>query len=162
MIEGLKWLNLREGRGGAENSEILNWARDEGGAIARDYKHDAIPWCALFANMVLTKVGIKGTETLWALDWDKWGQKLPGPAVGAFAPMKREGGGHIAIVVGRDTHGNLMCLGGNQSDTVSIIPFPADRPRSFRWPVGVPAPLKAGFESLPLMRSDGRVSTKET
>ena len=66
--------------------------------------------------MVLTKVGIKGTETLWALDWDKWGQKLPGPAVGAFAPMKREGGGHIAIVVGRDTRGNLMCLGGNQSD----------------------------------------------
>jgi uncharacterized protein (TIGR02594 family) len=127
-----------------------------------DYKHDAIPWCALFANMVLTKVGIKGTETLWALDWDKWGQKLPGPAVGAFAPMKREGGGHIAIVVGRDTRGNLMCLGGNQSDTVSIIPFPIDRPRSFRWPVGVAAPFKAGFEFLPLMRSDGRVSAKES
>jgi uncharacterized protein (TIGR02594 family) len=161
VIEGLKWLNLREGRDGADNSDILDWARDEGGAIARDYKHDAIPWCALFANMVLTKVGIKGTETLWALDWDKWGQKLPGPAVGAFAPMKREGGGHIAIVVGRDTHGNLMCLGGNQSDSVSIIPFPANRPRSFRWPVGVAAPFKAGFESLPLMRSDGRVSAKE-
>ncbi|MBR1279008.1 TIGR02594 family protein [Bradyrhizobium sp. AUGA SZCCT0283] len=162
VIEGLKWLNLREGRGEAENPDILNWARDEGGAIARDYKHDAIPWCALFANMVLTKVGIKGTETLWALDWDKWGQKLPGPAVGAFAPMKREGGGHIAIVVGRDMHGNLMCLGGNQSDTVSIIPFPVDRPRSFRWPVGVTAPFKAGFESLPLMRSDGQVSAKES
>ena len=126
------------------------------------YKHDEIPWCALFANMVLTKVGIKGTETLWALDWDKWGQKLPGPAVGAFAPMKREGGGHIAIVVGRDTRGNLMCLGGNQSDRVSIIPFPADRPLSFRWPVGVALPLKASLESLPMMRSDGRVSTKES
>lgn len=162
VIEGLKWLNLREGRGGADNSEILIWAKEEGGAIAQDYKHDEIPWCALFANMVLTKVGIKGTETLWALDWDKWGQKLPGPAVGAFAPMKREGGGHIAIVVGRDTHGNLMCLGGNQSDTVSIIPFPADRPRSFRWPVGVPVPLKADLKSLPLMRSDGRVSVRES
>jgi uncharacterized protein (TIGR02594 family) len=162
VIEGLKWLNLREGQGAADNSAILNWAREEGGAIARDYKHDAIPWCALFANMVLTKVGIKGTETLWALDWDKWGQKLPGPAVGAFAPMKRDGGGHIAIVVGRDTRGNLMCLGGNQSDTVSIIPFPVDRPRSFRWPVGVASPFKAGFESLPLMRSDGRVSARES
>ncbi|UPJ49494.1 TIGR02594 family protein [Bradyrhizobium sp. 200] len=162
VIEGLKWLNLREGQGAAENADILDWARGEGGAIARDYKHDSIPWCALFANMVLTKVGIKGTETLWALDWDKWGQKLPGPAVGAFAPMKREGGGHIAIVVGRDTHGNLMCLGGNQSDTVSIIPFPIDRPRSFRWPVGVSAPFKAGLEFLPVMRSDGRVSTKES
>jgi uncharacterized protein (TIGR02594 family) len=162
VIEGLKWLNLREGRGGIENPEILAWAREEGGAIAKNYKRDEIPWCALFANMVLTKLGIKGTETLWALDWNRWGHKLPAPAVGAFAPMKREGGGHIAIVVGRDTRGNLMCLGGNQSDIVSIIPFPANRPLSFRWPVGVPIPLKAGLESLPVMRSDGRISTKET
>jgi len=51
--------------------------------------------------MVLTKVGLQGTETLWALDWSNWGTRLPGPAVGAFAPMKRQGGGHIAIVVGR-------------------------------------------------------------
>ena len=162
VVEGLKWLNLREAQGAADNSAIVNWARDEGGAIARDHKHDSIPWCALFANMVLTKVGIKGTETLWALDWDKWGQKLPGPAVGAFAPMKRDGGGHIAIVVGRDTHGNLMCLGGNQSDTVSIVPFPVDRPRSFRWPAGVASPFKASFESLPLMKSDGQVSARES
>ncbi|MBR1123485.1 TIGR02594 family protein [Bradyrhizobium lablabi] len=162
VIEGLKWRNLREGRGAAENPDILKWARDEGGAIAEAYKHDEIPWCALFANMVLTKVGIKGTETLWALDWDKWGQKLPGPAVGAFAPMKRDGGGHIAIVVGRDKQGNLMCLGGNQSDAVSVIPFPAKRPLSFRWPVGVPVPSKSSVESLPLMESDGRVSAKES
>lgn len=162
VIEGLKWLNLREGQGASDNSAILDWAKGEGGAIERSYRHDSIPWCALFANMVLTKVGIEGTETLWALDWDKWGQKLPGPAVGAFAPMKRDGGGHIAIVVGRDTRGHLMCLGGNQSDTVSILPFPADRPRSFRWPVGVTAPSKAGFDSLPLMTSDGRVSAKES
>jgi len=162
VVEGLKWLNLREGRDAADNPEILEWAKEEGGAIARDYTHDSIPWCSLYANMVLTKVGIKGTETLWALDWNNWGQKLASPAVGAFAPMKREGGGHIAIVVGRDTHGNLMCLGGNQSDSVSIIPFPADRPLSFRWPAGVPMPLKTGFESLPLMKSDGRLSTKES
>lgn len=76
--------------------------------------------------------------------------------------MKRDGGGHIAIVVGRDTRGHLMCLGGNQSDTVSILPFPADRPRSFRWPVGVTIPSKAGFDSLPLMTSDSRVSARES
>jgi len=162
VIEGLNWLNLREAPGAADNPVILEWAREEGGEIARDYTHDDIPWCSLFANMVLTKVEIKGTETLWALDWDKWGQKLPGPSVGAFAPMKREGGGHIAIVVGRDARGNLMCLGGNQSDSVSIIPFPAYRPLSFRWPLGVSLPLKTDIQSLPLMGSDGRVSTKES
>jgi uncharacterized protein (TIGR02594 family) len=111
--------------------------------------------------MVLSKVGLKGTETLWALDWENWGKKLPGPAVGAFAPMKREGGGHIAIVVGRDQNGNLMCLGGNQEDAVNITPFPPDRPLSFRWPDGVPPPAKCGLDTLPLISSDGSVSTTE-
>ena len=131
LLEGLKWLNTKEAPGAADNPDILRWARAEGGAIAKSYNANSIPWCALYANMVLTKVGLQGTETLWALDWSNWGAKLAGPAVGAFAPMKRQGGGHIAIVAGRDQHGNLMCLGGNQSDAVNIKPFPADRPREF-------------------------------
>ena len=161
LLEGLKWLNTKEASGDADNLEILEWARAEGGAIAKSYNSDSIPWCALYANMVLTKVGLQGTETLWALDWSNWGARLMGPAVGAFAPMKRQGGGHIAIVAGRDQHGNLMCLGGNQSDAVNIKPFPADRPVSFRWPKEVPPPTQTGLNTLPLVASDGRVSARE-
>jgi uncharacterized protein (TIGR02594 family) len=124
LIEALKWLTTHEGVGPLDNPVILDWARGEGGEIARDYSHDSIPWCALFANMVLTKAGLKGTETLWALDFDSpkaWPNvKLAGPAVGAFAPMKRDGGGHIAIVVGRTADGNLACIGGNQSGHARI------------------------------------------
>ena len=162
LLEGLKWMNTEEAPGAADNPDILEWARAEGGAIAKSYHSDSIPWCALYANMVLTKVGLQGTETLWALDWSDWGTRLPGPAVGAFAPMKRQGGGHIAIVVGRDQHGNLMCLGGNQSDSVNIKPFPATRPVSFRWPKEVPPPARTGFGTLPLVSSDGRVSARES
>jgi uncharacterized protein (TIGR02594 family) len=161
LLEGLKWLNTTEAPGAADNPEILEWARAEGGTIAQSYDADSIPWCALYANMVLTKVGLQGTETLWALDWSNWGTRLPGPAVGAFAPMKRQGGGHIAIVVGRDQNKNLMCLGGNQSDAVNIKPFPADRPVSFRWPKEVPPPARTGLATLPLVASDGRVSVRE-
>jgi uncharacterized protein (TIGR02594 family) len=161
LVEGLKWIGTDEMQGDNDNPKIIAWAEQEGGNIARDYNHDSIPWCALFANMILTKVGLKGTETLWALDWDKWGVKLPGPAVGAFAPMKRDGGGHIAIVVGHDQAGNLMMLGGNQSDAVNIQAFLRDRPLSFRWPQGIPLPSATGFESLPLVKSDGRISTRE-
>ena len=161
LLEGLKWLNTEEEPGAASNPDILRWAREEGGPIAKTYKDDSIPWCALYANMVLTKVGLQGTETLWALDWSNWGTKLAGPAVGAFAPMKRNGGGHIAIVAGRDQHGNLMCLGGNQSDAVNIKPFPADRPLSFRWPKEAPPPARTGFATLPVVRSDGCVSRRE-
>jgi hypothetical protein len=60
--------------------DIIGWAREEGGAIAKVYNDDSIPWCALYANMVLTKVGLQGTETLWALDWSNWGTRLAGPA----------------------------------------------------------------------------------
>jgi uncharacterized protein (TIGR02594 family) len=161
VTEAVNWLNTKETPGSGDNQQILDWAREEGGDIARSYTHDSIPWCALFANMILYKVGLKGTGTLWALDFATWGVPLGGATVGAFAPMKRDGGGHIAVVVGRDQRGNLMCIGGNQGDEVSIRPFPADRPVGFRFPQGVPIPVRTGFSTLPVISSDGHVSTHE-
>lgn len=162
---GLKFVGTKEIIGAKDNPVIIDWAKDEGGDIAKSYTHDSIPWCALFQNMMLTKAGLKGTETLWALDFaGKWPSvKLIGPAVGAFAPMLRNGGGHIICVVGRDQHGNIMGLGGNQSDKVSIIPFPMSRlNKGFWWPSSVAPPVKIGITSLPVVRSDGKVSSKES
>jgi uncharacterized protein (TIGR02594 family) len=169
---GLKFVGTREGAGGSDSKVIMDWAKDEGGSIAETYTHDSIPWCALFANMMLTKAGLKGTESLWALDFaGKWPAiKLNGPAVGAFAPMLRNGGGHIICVVGRDQNGNIMGLGGNQSDKVSIVPFPMSRfkkangdwDKGFWWPVSIPTPVKVGITHLPVVRSDGKVSSKES
>lgn len=161
---GLKFLGTKEGPGARDNQVIIDWAKVEGGDIAKEYTHDSIPWCSLFANMMMTKVGIKGTETLWALDWaGKWPSiQLDGPAVGAMAPMVRSGGGHIICVVGRDQHGNIMGLGGNQSDQVSVVPFPVSRlNKGFWWPNSVPRPSKVGFSSLPVVRSDGKLSARE-
>lgn len=160
---GLQLLGTKEKPGSADNKTILNWAKDEGGDIAKEYTHDAIPWCALFANHCLTKAGLKGTETLWALDFaGKWPSvRLPGAAVGAFAPMVRNGGGHIIQVAGRDQHGNIMGLGGNQSDQVSIVPFALSRlNKGFWWPAGQPMPV-TGFANLPIVNSNGRVSSNE-
>lgn len=161
---GLKYAGVKETPGSKDNKTIIDWAKEEGGKVAKEYTHDSIPWCALFANMMMTKAGLKGTETLWALDWaGKWPSvKLAGPAVGAMAPMLRDGGGHIICVVGKDQHGNIMGLGGNQSDKVSIIPFPMSRlNKGFWWPDSVPVPTRIGMSSLPVVRSDGRVSSNE-
>lgn len=155
------WIGTKEQPGSGDNRVILNWAKDQGGDIAAEYTHDSIPWCALFANEVLHQVGLKGTGTLWALDFVNWGQKLSGPAVGAFAPMQRSGGGHIPIIVGRDQNGNLMCVGGNQSDAVNIKPFDPDRVKAWRWPNDVPLPARVGFNLLPLVSSNGRLSSNE-
>lgn len=162
---GVKLIGTREGAGPRDNATIINWAEEEGGDIAAEYTHDSIPWCALFANHILTHVGLKGTETLWALDFaGNWPSvRLPGPAVGAFAPMLRNGGGHIICIVGRDQNGRIMGLGGNQSDQVSIEPFPVSRlNKGFWWPLDVPRPPLTGIEHLPLVQSDGHVSTKES
>lgn len=164
LTGGLALVGTKEFSGSRDNQVIIDWAKDEGGAIARDYSHDSIPWCALFANHLLTKVGLKGTETLWALDFaGKWPSvQLSGPTVGAFAPMLRDGGGHIIVVAGRDQHDNIMGLGGNQHDAVSVAPFARSRlNKGFWWPEDVPLPVKIGFETLPIVTSDGRVSTKE-
>jgi len=127
LVKAIAHIGTHEIAGSRDNPIIMTWAKELGGDIAREYDHDEIPWCALFANAVLHEDGKAGTSTLWALDFAKWGQKLEGPAVGAFAAMRRNGGGHITIVVGRDQHGNVMCCGGNQSDAVNIKPFDPDR-----------------------------------
>jgi uncharacterized protein (TIGR02594 family) len=161
LLAALGWLGTKEQPGSVDNPIILKWAKDQGGAVGKNYTHDSIPWCALFTNAVLQQVGLKGTGTLWALDFAKWGQKLSGPAIGAFAAMKREGGGHIAIVVGRDQHGNLMCCGGNQSDAVTIAPFDPKRVVAWRWPAGEALPGDVGVRKLPVVKSDGKLSTNE-
>lgn len=162
---GLKLIGTKEGPGARDNPTIIDWAKEEGGDIAAEYTHDSIPWCALFANHCLTLAGLKGTGSLWALDFaGKWPSvRLPGPAVGAFAPMLRNGGGHIIQIVGKDRQGRIMGLGGNQSDAVNIAAFPLSRlNKGFWWPSSVPPPQRNGIGTLPIVAGDGRVSTKES
>lgn len=157
-------IGLHEGPGRADNPTIIEWAKDLGGDIGKEYTHDSIPWCALFQNHGLASASLPGTGTLWALDFaGHWPcVELSGPAVGAFAPMLRDGGGHVINIAGRARSGNLMGCGGNQNDAVSIEEFhPARLNKGYWWPKGVPLPAQIGFGLLPIISSSGRVSTNE-
>lgn len=161
---GLRWLGTKERPGSGNNSVIIDWAKEEGGNIAKTYTHDSIPWCALFTNTMLTEAGLPGTESLWALDFaGKWPSiNLQEPAVGAFAPMVRNGGGHIICIVGRFGNGLIAGLGGNQGDAVTIAGFPMSRlNKGFWWPASVPRPRATGFNSLPIVGTSGKVSSNE-
>lgn len=161
---GIGLIGTHEGVGAKDNQTIINWAKDLGGDIAKEYTHDSIPWCALFMNHILMLAGIKATGSLWALDFaGRWPTvKLIGPAVGAIAPMTRNGGGHVTCIVGKDQNGNPMGLGGNQSDAVNIEPFSISRfNQGFWWPKDVPLPKQIGFSTLPVVRSNGQLSTRE-
>jgi hypothetical protein len=79
----------------------------------------------------------------------------------------REGGGHVGFIVGTDARGNLMVLGGNQSNAVSIAPFAKSRATGYYWPSfwrNKAAVKSVPFEEryfLPLLKSNGQLSTNE-
>ena len=153
---------------GVKNSpelmKVLDWAdgRQDGKTIGAQNDDEA--YCAKGVCAILEMCGIRSTRSPAARSFAKWGQELDGPALGAVVVFWRksvEGPfGHVGFVAGRDAVGNVMCLGFNQGDSIKISAFSPYRVLSFRWPDGQPKP-KTGFATLPLLKSDGTVSTNE-
>ncbi|WP_337036909.1 TIGR02594 family protein [Enterobacter asburiae] len=77
-----------------------------------------MPWCAVFVGAMLERTGIKSTCFESAKSYMEWGEPLQTPARGCVVVLTRDGGGHVGFVVGRAPNGDLMLLGGNQSDRV--------------------------------------------
>ncbi|WP_274584110.1 TIGR02594 family protein [Neisseria leonii] len=93
--------------------------------------------CGLYTGHVL---GVSGRYVIkdWyrASAWNdaKTMTKLGAPAYGCLVTFTRTGGGHVGFVVGQDARGNLLVLGGNQSNRVSIAAFPRSRATGYYWP----------------------------
>lgn len=149
-----KDLGIREGAGSADNPRVVQMFAEAGHP---EIKHDSVAWCAAAVGAWLKRAGIKGTGTLWALDYLKWGVALPGPILGAIAVKKRQGGGHVTLVVGASS-GRVFCLGGNQSDSVNIAAYDASV-FSYRWPAGVRIPSPA--QPLPKTIAGARAGVTE-
>ncbi|WP_119309626.1 TIGR02594 family protein [Cohaesibacter haloalkalitolerans] len=160
---GRSYLGLREYKGNRHNPKILEWWVK----IRMPFTDDETPWCAGFVGGVLEECGIRSTRSAGARSylWQNWGTRLSGPAVGAVVVFwrgsKTGANGHVGFVVGRDQHGNLMVLGGNQGDAVTIRPFSMDRVLSYHYPAGVAIKSAIGFSSLPVVDSNGMLSTNE-
>jgi uncharacterized protein (TIGR02594 family) len=146
-------IGIAEVPGKGDNPVILAMAKACGGNIAKTYHHDEIAWCKMFTEYCLVKNGLKGVDSLWALDNAKLGTKLKGPALGAIACKKRTGGGHTFIIAGRDKNGRIVGVGGNQGDRVSRATFTPSEIVSSNWPDGYTLPAKVGFSSLPIVDS---------
>lgn len=153
LITAISTIGVAEVPGKQQNPVILAMAKLCGGNIAKTYVNEDIPWCKMFTEYCLVKNGLKGVDSLWALDNLKIGTKLKGPAVGAIASKKRTGGGHTFFVVGRDKGGMIVGVGGNQKDRVSRATFLPGEIVGYNWPDGYPVPEKIGFASLPVVDS---------
>jgi uncharacterized protein (TIGR02594 family) len=154
-----KYLGKSEIKGPHHDPHILQWWKN----IGAPFKDDETPWCGAFVGGVLFEAGIKPVSGgASARAWLKLPAKLDRPAFGSVVVFYRgspeSGQGHVGFVVGRDRAGNLMVLGGNQRDAVNIKPFSRSRVLGYRWPGNYPRDDRF---TLPLINSDGRVSTNE-
>ena len=155
------YLGLVEYRGSKHNPKIIEWWSK----IRAPFTDDETPWCAGFVGGVLEECGIVSSRSASARSFLNWGVEIDGPCVGCIVVFWRGSpkgwSGHVGFVVGRDINGNLMVLGGNQGDAVNIKPFSQSRVLGYRWPKSEKLPLRIGKGQLPVVKSDGKLSTNE-
>lgn len=159
LVRARIYIGVREIRGPKHEPLILKWWA----AINAPFRDDETSWCGAFTGGVLSESGlpiVSGGAAARA--WLKLPVKLDRPAVGAVVIFWRGSpsgwSGHVGFVTGKDRHGNIMVLGGNQGDAVNIRPFAPGRVLGYRWPSKWP---HASRFDLPVLDSDGRVSTDE-
>lgn len=98
-------------------------------------------WCAAYVGATLNQVGLQGTGKLNARSYLDWGEAVDEPKPGDIAVFSRGDPngwqGHVGFFKGYDENGNILVLGGNQGDSVSVAPYSADRLLGFRRMAGL-------------------------
>jgi uncharacterized protein (TIGR02594 family) len=136
MRETDRWLGLKEIGGSKHHPQILSWWE----ATKQSYRDDETAWCAAYVGGILEEIGIESTRSAAARSYEKWGEAVTAPTYGAITVFWRgsKSGwqGHVAFLVGVTKAGELLCLGGNQGDAVTVAKFSRDRLLGFRFPKG--------------------------
>ena len=100
-----------------------------------EIKSDETAWCSAFTNFCMEKAGIKGTMSLVARSWLRWGKECkPKPgAIGIWPRGKSSWQGHVAFVE-RVEGDKVICIGGNQGNAVTRRTYDINKALGFRWP----------------------------
>lgn len=156
LSEARSCLGLAEIPGTQTNATILRWLAE----LKAWWRDDETPWCGTFVAHCLQRCGFDIPKNwMRARAWADWGRPLMMPVPGCIVVVVREGGGHVGFVLGQDSKGNLLVLGGNQGNKVSIAPFSRDRVVGYSWPETMPIPA---LLTLPVLAGGGgRLSTNE-
>lgn len=99
------------------------------------------PWCAAFANSVLSTTGQGGTGSLAARSFLKYGTPTNSPQAGdvtVFSDLtgkNNPNAGHVGFYAGPGSQpGMIKVLGGNESGAVSIKEYPESKVLGYREP----------------------------
>ncbi|MES2982235.1 MAG: RHS repeat-associated core domain-containing protein [Verrucomicrobiota bacterium] len=117
-----------------QSTSVLSYFIDDGGPGRRN------AWCACFVSWALQKAGVtplSGYGAMRASEYLTYGDSVNSPIFGAIAI---QGKSHVGFVYGVGTGGQVVMLGGNQGDAVSVNFYSAKAAGNltYRWPTGLP------------------------
>jgi uncharacterized protein (TIGR02594 family) len=149
LAEAWREFGQAEYTGRRENPRILALFREVGHA---QIASDEIAWCSAFCGACLERVGVRSTRSLLARSYLDWGQQLEKPRAGAIAVFRRGNDptkGHVGFWLA-ETDEDVLLLGGNQSNAVSVTRYPKSRLIALRWPSDAESePAKATRPTAP-------------
>lgn len=131
-----RFVGVDEVSGSASSPQILAMLRLD----AEWPEGDDVAWCSAFMNYVAWLLRLPRSKSLLARSWLGVGSSVPlDEAEPGFdvVILKRGGSaepgpevldapGHVGLFAGRDGE-SILVLGGNQSDSVNVQIYPADR-----------------------------------
>jgi uncharacterized protein (TIGR02594 family) len=147
----MKELGTAEIFGDTHNSRIVEYHA----ATSLRATSDEIAWCASFVNWCLKKASINGTNSARARSFLTWGVavSLEEAERGDIVVLSRGTNplfGHVGFFAGQEGK-SVLVLGGNQSNKVSLSPYPLHRILSIRraiMPSETPSPTKFRIPSV--------------
>jgi uncharacterized protein (TIGR02594 family) len=104
-------------------------------SLGQDIDPQRVAWCAAFVNAVQKQAGNPTTGSLMARSFLNYGTKVDEPTKGDIVVLTRNGppgSGHVGFYAGQDENGNVLILGGNQGDSVSVKAFPQSQVLGYR------------------------------
>lgn len=139
-FRGLNWMGIAKGElgvteiaGAKHNPRVLEYLHTTGSW----WNDDETPWCSGFTNWTMVHSGNGGTNDARALSWKDYGQGLDNPAYGSIGIIDWGGGkGHVGLVAGQNANGDIVLLGGNQSNMVKYSAYPRSKFTKFVYPNG--------------------------
>lgn len=137
------WQGVAEVAGIEHHPQILKYFK----ATSFHATADEVPWCAAFACWCLREAGFLHAHSARARHFLDVGDAIRYPAYGCIVVLARGGGrgpqpgpevrdapGHVGFFYGQIQLGEVLVLGGNQSDRITVQAFPSARVPGFRWP----------------------------
>jgi uncharacterized protein (TIGR02594 family) len=131
MNVAVRELGIAEIPGAKHSERILAYHA----ATTLGAKDDETPWCSSFVNWCMAASGIEGTRSAAARSWLSWGRPATEEDWGAVVILTRGGSwqGHVGFLVGI-AGSQVLVLGGNQANRVSVAPYPQAKLLDLRWP----------------------------